>query len=162
MTPLPPIRAVRDADFGFGFWPWSKGPRWRLEADHTFALRIIQSHGEPVIYTIPAGYEFDKASVPPVLWGPPFNYTPDGVCTVPALEHDFLCDLLSGGSEWLRAKLGTLPWCPPASDIHHHFHIRLHEEGMRPSKAEAMGQAVKKFGPGGSLRPSTIWRRLRS
>jgi hypothetical protein len=77
------------------------------------------------------------------------NYLPDGLCLLPALEHDFLCDLLSGGSGWLEARLDGLPGCPPAADVHEHFRLRLHECGVRPGKAEAMGRAVAALGPQG-------------
>lgn len=154
--PYPTIIPIRDASVGFGWIPsftgLVKGPLWRLESPWSFTLR---DHTKQP-FTIPAGYEFDKASIPPILWGPPFDYIPDGLCTVPALEHDFLCDLLAGGSPWLFDQLGTLPPSPPAPTIHLHFYIRLTEQpGMRPSKARAMYTAVRNFGPGGRMRPSS-------
>lgn len=148
----PTIIPIRDASIGFGIWPWSKGPLWRCSSGWQFEVG-----GVP--FCIPAGYEFDKASIPAVLWGPPFNYLPDGLCTVPALEHDFLCDIFTGGSDWLRLRLGAIPKAPTAAEIHRHFYIRLLAEGVRPSKAKAMFQAVNNFGPGGRLRPSSWLRR---
>lgn len=150
---LPSIVPVRDASVGFGMvprllFPWIKGPLWRLEENYLFELKSLQGGR----FCIPAGYEFDKASVPPLFWGPPFNYLPDGLCTVPALEHDFLCDLLSGGSPWLCLRLQGLPECPEARMVHAHFLTRLLECGVRPGKARAMGRAVAAFGPGGWLR----------
>lgn len=155
MHRVPNITPLRDADFGFGLLPWARGPLWRLEEDYTFKVAKAE-------FTIPAGYEFDKASVPPFFWGFPFNYTPDGLCTVPALEHDFLCDLLTGGSYWLREKLGTpLPKCPPAWVVHEHFTTRLFLWGVRWSKARAMGSAVKAFGPQGwATSPSNILKMI--
>lgn len=158
MTRVPNHTPLRDASLGFGLWPWARGPLWRLEEPHTFSLAVFLIEPAWSHYTIPAGYEFDKASVPPVLWGPPFNYLPDGLCTVPALEHDFLCDLLSGGSAWLQEQLGELPPAPPAAVIHQHFEARLYQWGVRPGKARAMGAAVKRFGPGGTWRPSSWFR----
>lgn len=152
--PYPEIRPVRSADFGFGWLPWVKGPLWRLVKDWVFE---VPGYGG---FRIPAGYEFDKASIPPIFWGPPLNYIPDGPCEKPALQHDFLCDLLAGGSDWLRARLIVLPKSPPAEVIHESFKQWLHLAGERPSKANAMGEAVKRFGPGGVWRPSTICRRL--
>lgn len=159
---MPLITPICDADLGYGLWPWARGPKWRLEQDYTFVLaRDVWWEDAPQlmpIYTIPRGYLFDKASVPPFLWGFPFGYTPDGLCTLPALEHDFLCDLLAGGSSWLAHRLlpNPLPMCPPARVVHEHFEKRLFEVGVRPSKAKAMGLAVKLLGPGGKLR----WRKL--
>lgn len=144
----PDIIPIRDASVGFGIWPWSKGPLWRCTSGWRFDVNGVE-------YCIPAGYEFDKASIPALLWGPPFNYIPDGLCTVPALEHDFLCDIYNGGSRWLQIRIGYIPKAPSATQIHHHFFKRLIEEGVRPSKAEAMFQAVDKLGPGGKLRPSS-------
>jgi len=142
------IFAVRDADFGFGILPWSKGPVFQIKSSYKFMVDI------PNVYTwefeIPAGYQFDKASIPSFFWGPPFNYTPDGLCTVPALEHDFLCDLLNGGSWWLRERLpATKLVAPPASVVHEHFRRRLLEENVRKNKANLMGTAVRWFGPKG-------------
>ncbi len=151
----PDITPLRDASIGFGLWPWSEGPLWRLEETWSFPL----STGGGV-FTIPQGYEFDKASVPPVLWGAPFNYIPDGLCTVPALEHDFLCDLFHGGSTWLKAAMGEIPAAPAAPLIHRHFYDRLVAWGVRPSKARTMYEGVRDFGPGGRLRPSTLWKKL--
>ncbi len=148
----PFIVPVRDADWGFGLWPWAKGPLWKITREHVFAVEI---DGFKRTYVIPAGYEFDKASIPPVFWGPPFNYTPDGLCTIAALEHDFLCDLLRGGSDWLRARLPIAPlWreAPPAELVHWYFEQRLIAEGVRPGKARWMGRAVRWFGPGGKFR----------
>lgn len=154
----PSIVPVRDASLGFGLlprflFPWINGPLWRLEEDYGFLL----ANGAGGHFVIPSGYEFDKASVPPMFWGPPFNYLPDGLCTQAALEHDFLCDLLSGGSVWLKERLGELPVCPEAEEIHRHFKLRLLECGVRPGKALAMGRAVAALGPGGWLRKWLPW-----
>lgn len=157
MNRVPSIIPIRDASLGYGILPgrlfwWVRGPQWQLQEDYHFCLvspRCTSNCG-PMFYRIPAGYTFDKASVPPLFWGTPFNYLPDGLCTVPALEHDYLCDLLTGGSEWLRNELGgRLPKCPPAAMVHEHFRLRLHECGVRHGKAEAMGQAVAALGPKG-------------
>lgn len=150
----PAIEPVRDADFGFGFWPWSKGPLWELQPFWDFE---VDNGGYKRRYRIPAGYLFDKASVPPYFWL--LGYTPDGQGVVPALEHDFLCDLLAGGSEWLREKLGEMPEAPPAQVVHRHFYDQLLKWGMRPSKARVMWEGVRNFGPGGYLRPSSWFGR---
>lgn len=154
------ITPLRDASFGFGLLPrficrWVKGPLWRLDEDYTFTLAVPRCMAtcQARTFTIPAGYEFDKASIPPVFWGPPLNYTPDGLSIVPALEHDFLCDLLAGGSDWLRIKLVELPESPPAWMVHRHFHLRLLQSSVRPTKAAAMGRAVALFGPQGKAWP---------
>ncbi len=156
MNRAPVITALRDASLGFGLLPrflfwWVRGPVWRLEDSYVFMLAgpRCTSRCGAVIFKIPAGYEFNKASVPPVLWGPPLNYLPDGLCTIPALEHDYLCDLLTGGSEWLRNELGVLPECPPAAMVHEHFRLRLHQCRVRRGKAEAMGRTVAALGPKG-------------
>jgi hypothetical protein len=153
---FPDITPIRDADVGFGFWPWSQGPLFRLEEDHIFLVRHSEYIEEEFI--IPSGYEFDKASIPSILWGFPCNYTPDGLCTIPALEHDYLCDLYHGGSKWLKDRLGVIPEAPSSTVIHRHFYDRLLQCGVRPSKASAMYEGVRKFGPGSWIRPST-WRR---
>lgn len=148
MERMPVIIPVRDASVGFGLlprwlFPWVRGPLWRLAEAYDFDL----AGREAGRFCIPRGYEFDKASIPPLFWGPPLNYLPDGLCLLPALEHDFLCDLLGGGSGWLDERLDELPECPPAAAVHEHFRLRLHECGVRPGKAEAMGRAVAALGP---------------
>lgn len=159
MSHVPDITCLRDPEFGFGLLPWAKGPMWQLEEDYTFRLyKDIWPIDQ--VYTIPAGYQFDKASIPALFWGPPFNYTPDGLCVMPALEHDYLCDLLTGGSYWLVEHLGDLPLAPPAWAVHCHFYRRLLQEGVRPRKAALMGRAVAAFGPQGWARPSAIFNRL--
>lgn len=151
----PDIEPIKDADFLFGLWPWSRGPMWELQEPWAFT---VDNGGFKADYLIPEGYRFDKASIPSVLWGFPFNYTPDGLCTVPALEHDYLCDLYHGGSDWLKARLGVIPAAPSTTVIHRHFYDRLLQWGVRPSKARAMWEGVRKFGPGSWIRPST-WRK---
>lgn len=153
---VPSIEPIRDASLGFGLLPrflcrWVRGPLWRLQEDYVFTLagKRCMTHCPVFTFRIPKGYEFDKASIPPLFWGTPFNYLPDGLCLMPALEHDFLCDLLTGGSDWLRNELAVLPEAPPARMIHEHFRLRLHEWGVRRSKAEAMGRAVAALGPQG-------------
>lgn len=154
MDRVPSIAPLRDPDIGFGLLPWARGPMWRLDEDHHFHIAVPGF--DLFKYRIPSGYEFNKASIPALLWGPPWNYLPDGLCTVPALEHDFLCDLLEGGGWWLREQFGgALPNVPPARIVHEHFRLRLHAWGVRENKANAMGRAVAWFGPGGSLRPSS-------
>jgi len=156
MTPetnTPRIIAIRDPDLGFGVWPWSKGPLFLLREDWTFQFWDGKEWHE---LTIPEGYEFDKASIPSVFWGAPWDYLPDGLCTVPALEHDFLCDLNAGGSDWLKARLGgKLPLVPATEFVHKHLYWRLLAYGVRPRKAAAMWEVVRKFGPGSWVRPST-------
>lgn len=142
----PWIEPVRDADFGFGIWPWSKGPLWRLMEQWDFVVNNNDWQGR---FTIPRGYLFDKASIPPLFWS--FGYTPDGLCTVPALEHDFLCDLFQGGSPWLKDTLGILPVAPPAKVIHQHFRDALRRWGVRGFKEWTMWAGVRAFGPGGTF-----------
>jgi hypothetical protein len=147
----PELTPLRDAQIAFGLWPWSKGPLWLLTEDWHFDVEVDGIIRE---FTIPAGYRFDKASIPSFFWGFPFNYTPDGLCTVAALEHDFLCDIWAGGSEWLKKQLPEEKLIPvSAAAMHRHFYNRLIESGVRPSKAKSMYVAVANFGPGGRLRP---------
>ncbi|MEZ5386473.1 MAG: DUF1353 domain-containing protein [Prosthecobacter sp.] len=158
MKPLlksPDIEPIRDASFGFPLMPWSVGKLFELREDYPFTVR---NSGFEAHYLIPAGYQFDKASIPPLFWGWPFNYTPDGLCTVPALEHDFLCDLFTGGSEWLKGALADqYPESLPAEVIHRHFYHRLLDWGVRLPKARVFWAGVRNFGPGGRLRPSVLW-----
>lgn len=146
----PRIAALRDASIGYGMLPWADGPLWELVENYSFTL-VVAGDAAPC-YHIPAGYQFNKASVPPLLWGPPFGYLPDGLCTVPALEHDYLCDIITGGSAWLRDRVPS--WMlspPPVAAVHEHFERRLVQFGVRPGKARAMGLAVKILGPGTRL-----------
>jgi hypothetical protein len=142
----PRIRALRDAGFGYGFLPWARGPEWELQEDHEFTVHTAKGLRH---FRIPKGYRFNKASVPPIFWGFPFGYLPDGLCTVPSLEHDMLCDLLDGGSDWLRLRLPAEMLVPPmVHEVHLHFHDRLIAFGVRSTKALAMARAVMWFGPG--------------
>ncbi len=142
----PWVEAVRDPDPFWPLWPGSEGPKWELQEDHQFTLAFCPSR----IYKIPKGYVYDKASVPPIFWGFPFYYMPDGTCSLAALEHDFLCDILTGGSPWLQEQLGgVLPDPPEAWEVHLHFRTRLYQCHTRFSKAETMGNAVAAFGPKG-------------
>ncbi len=153
--PNPRLRALRNAELGYGLLPWAKGPLWETEEVHEFAL-LVPGYTH-LKYRIPLKYQFNKASTPALLWGPPFNYTPDGTATVPSLEHDFLCDLLTGGSEWLKTQFPDgLPRVPPADVVHEHFRMSLHLYGTRPSQADAWGKAVALLGPKGRLR---FWSR---
>ncbi len=149
--PNPRDRPIRDPGLFFGLWPWAKGPEWETEDEHRFTCLVPGwTH---LGYRIPRGYRYNKASTPPLLWGPPFNYLPDGLARVPALEHDFLCDLLTGGSPWLKAHLSdTLPKCPPPQVVHEHFHLQMLRYGVRKSKADAWHAAVAMVGPKGRLR----------
>lgn len=142
----PRVRPIEDPFLFFG-----RG-KWRLLEDWAFPLEVPELRAEfPDPFVIPKGYEFDRASTPRFAWL--LGFTRDGLVEVRALEHDYLCDLWLGGSEWLRLRLGgRLPPCPPAWAIHQHFENGLLQEGMRPLKARIMGLAVKLFGPGGRLR----------
>lgn len=149
--PNPRIVPIRDAGLFYGIWPWAKGPEWQTAECHSFSLLVPEyAH---LSYLIPEGYKFNKASTPPIFWGPPFNYLPDGLATVPSLEHDFLCDLITGGSPWLIEQFGgDLPKGPPAPVVHEHFRLQMRRYEVRPSKADAWGKVVAYVGPKGKLR----------
>jgi hypothetical protein len=151
----PTITALRDPGSFFGILPFIKGPLFLLEEDWTFQFWDGTRYHSMLV---PEGYQFDKASIPPVLWGPPFNFLPDGLCTVPSLEHDLLCNLYHGGSPWLHERIDPPPPLT-AKAIHAHFYYRLLEYNMSPTKARLMWEGVRKFGPGSWLRPSTYKNR---
>ncbi len=164
MDDLPPIKYVRPADFGFGWLPGRRGPTWRLLEDYQFGVQMPD--GSLRMYWIPEGFEFDKASIPPLFWWPPLCMTPEGPWTLPALEHDWLCCLLHGGNDWVRETLlGQVPEAPPAWVVHHHFQQRCldhvayapGEDGMRLRQALLLGNVVKALGPQGWAWP---WVRL--
>lgn len=149
----PRITPIRDASFWFGIWPWAKSALFELQEDYTFT---VEHEGVVHSFTIPSGYQYDRASVPKPLWS--FGFTPDGLCEIPALHHDYLCDWFNGGSDWLRSKV-TTPHLLPAQVIHRHFYDELLRWNMNPAKALAMWKAVRNFGPGGYLRPSSWFNR---
>lgn len=153
MSTYPDLIPIRDADFGFPFWPWSKGPLWRLEGAYGFTVNKDGFHQE---YVIPDGYEFDGQSVPAIFHGPPFNYGPAGVGMRAGLCHDFLCDLYQGGSDWLREALPSLPPAPPPAIIHAVYRDIQLADRQRKLKADISWWAVDKFGPGGKLRPKFL------
>lgn len=155
----PDIRPISDADASL--LPWSKGPVWKLYKPWPFAFR--DENGRDWHFTIPAGFLFDGQSVPGIFHGWPLHYGPAGVGMKAGLVHDFLCWLLQGGSPWLLEQFnGVLPECPSAQAIHQVYYDIQMEDGQRPRKAKAMWLAVRLFGPGGLLRPSTIWRKIMS
>jgi len=156
MNEYPDIIPIRDADFGFPFWPWSKGPLWRLNNHYLFTVNKDTFYHE---YVIPKGYEFDGQSVPAVLHGPPFNYGPSGVGMRAGLIHDFLCDIYQGGSEWLQRTLVKIPLAPPAAIIHEVYYDIQLADNQRKTKAGVSWWAVDKFGPGGKLRPKFLDKR---
>ena len=154
MSEYPDIVPIRDADPFFGFWPWAKGPMWRLDGAYGFT---VNKGGFCHQYVIPDGYEFDGQSVPGVFHGFPFYYGPAGVGMRAGLIHDFLCDLYAGGSPWLRKALGgQLPPAPPPEIIHAVYRDIQLADNQRPSKAKATWLAVAAFGPGGKLRPKFL------
>lgn len=154
LTRQPQTICLRNADPLFGIWPWSRGPLWRMVEEWSFDF---WDGSRWLHLTIPSSYEFDKASVPPILWGPPMNYTPDGIHSAAALEHDFLCDILNGGSDWLRKQIGELPKVT-APEVHAHFYHRMIAYGMRPSQAQTFYAGVRRLGPGGTWRPSSWFK----
>ncbi len=145
-TDSPPWMFIRDADFGFGI-PLlgrlfgAKGPLAELQAD---AVRVLNG----VKYTIPAGYQWNGNSVPALMWGAPFNYTPWGVNWRASLWHDFFCDVGTGGSDWLRGALTDMQPDPlPHQRVHRQFLLDCLADGMPPRKAQLWGWAVRTFGP---------------
>lgn len=151
LLPNPQDRCLRDPGLFFGLWPWAKGPEWEMEEEHRF--KILVPGYDHLRYRIPVGYRYNKASTPSLLWGPPFNYLPDGQARVPSLEHDYLCDLLLGGSDWLKDRFdGVLPRVPPAEVVHEHFRLQMLRYGVREAKAKAWHTAVALVGPKGKLR----------
>lgn len=147
----PNVWPIRNADFGFGIWPWSKGPLYQLR-DPYWRFHVLMPDGSLRHFEIPFGYVFNGASVPSMLWGFPFGYTPDGVYRAKALEHDFLCDLGKRSQDFLwmmKVELGVdvIPDPVPFQVAHNHFANGLNEYGMRKSQACAFGKVVQLFGP---------------
>jgi hypothetical protein len=151
----PLIFIVRNPDWGFGIpilgWLFRRqGWLVRLEEAWTFTVR---EGDQRRTFTIPKGFLFDMASIPALLWGPPFNYSPFGTWLAASLEHDFLCVIglaaRSGGDPWLREAMGAAYPHPPVGSAatHDHFARRILEDGTRASQAAAMAKAVKTFGP---------------
>lgn len=157
LTAQPEAYAIRNTSPLFHLWPWAKGPLWKLAKPWKFrAYNYERERWED--YTIPAGYEYDKASIPSVLWGPPFYFTPDGLHSVAALEHDFLCDVFAGGSEWLKNAMGAdYPEALKPRSIHGHFYHRMLAYGVPPWQARVFWQAVVEFGPGGKWLIRRLW-----
>jgi len=157
VTKYPVITPVRDADFGYGILPWAKGNEWRLEEPWKFHIGWGGKRWE---YIVPEGYLFDGQSVPGFLHGFPFYFGPAGVGMRAGLIHDFSYDCYSGGSEWLRQKLGEIPEMPPIEAIDLAYYLTQLDDRQRPTKAFVTWRAVRAFGPYGFLRPRTIWRKL--
>jgi len=151
----PDIRPVSDADASL--LPWSKGPVWKLYKPWPFAFR--DENGRDWHFTIPAGFLFDGQSVPSIFHAWPLRYGPSGVGMRAGLCHDWLCEIYNWRSEWvMKAFNGIRPDCPSPQAIHQVYYDIQMEDGQRPRKAKAMWLAVRLFGPGGLLRPSTIWK----
>ncbi len=86
--------------------------------------------------------------MPAFFWGFPFGYTPYGLHIAAALEHDFLCDLGHGGSEWLRMRVPDKDLVPVTWQLTHaHFARRMQDYDLRPRQVWLMGNAVRWFGP---------------
>lgn len=58
--------------------------KWKLEEDWEFQLQ--ENDGDPVTIVIPAGFEFDGASIPKPLWA---VLSPVGLLLIPGLIHDY-------------------------------------------------------------------------
>lgn len=146
----PNIKPIRNAEFGFGFIPGKRGPLYQNQEDWIFVVDM--GNGCLRGFTIPAGYIFNAASVPPCLWGWPFGYTPDGVHRAAAMEHDYLCDLGIKGTSFrfnmiLQLGIKRIPECVPHKVAHKHFHLRMAEYGMRSAQVTLFAWAVRNFGP---------------
>lgn len=153
----PHIRPVSDA--AASFFPWAKGPVWMLTDPWSFHVKDGTTLWS---YTIPAGFAFDGQSIPGIFHGWPLYYNPAGVGFRAGLQHDFLTWLYQGGSPWLKEQFPEgLPTHPPIEVINQHYMDVQIEDGQRPSKAFWTGLAVKLFGPGGLLKPSTIWQKIK-
>jgi hypothetical protein len=144
MTPR--FTIIRDADFGFGVPLLGRlfmrsGPLAELQEDFKF-----RACGRDFI--VPAGYQWNGASIPACLWGPPWNYQPFGTHVVASLVHDFLCDLGKGGSEWLKgALLDQYPQPLAWEETHCEFYLRCLAYGVPPFRAKVWWYAVHTFGP---------------
>lgn len=91
-------------------------------------LRFIDSDG--TLCTVPAGFEFDGASIPPWAWawiGAPL----EGPYVRSAALHDHGC----------RTRT------EPARTVHDRFHRSMRAEGVAQWRAWLMHRAVRHFGP---------------
>lgn len=122
MKNQPIVKAIKNPGFLWGAPVYELLEQWKFE---------VKKEKEVYEFYIPAGYQFDGASVPRMFWGFPFGYTPFGVHIGAALEHDWLCERRPFDSR----------------TVHEHFERRLIEDGIRPRQAFMMGKAVKLFGP---------------
>jgi hypothetical protein len=113
------VHAVKDPGFIFG------KPEYVLLEDYVAWWMGWQ-------WTIPAGYVFDGASVPRLLWGVT-GYTPFGLHLEGALVHDDLCE--------------QRPWWCSSIDAARAFRYYVLTGGTRESKAQVMYRMVRWFGP---------------
>jgi len=147
MATLPQHIIISGGDFGYSI-PFLgrllklSGPKAKLLEAYFFKV------GEDE-FEAPMGYEWDGLSSPSITWLPPFNYHPFGESYFKAaIEHDLLCDIGKGGSEWLRGTLlGRYPEKLSSTIVHRAFFDSLIRDGVRPSQAKTMYQAVRLFGP---------------
>lgn len=156
-TPYIRIKCLRSAPplFGVpGMGHCIKGPLWKTDENHRFLFKMRMELFDVTLempMTIEKGFVFDKASIPPCMWGWPLNLLPDGKVTMPALEHDYLCRMLG-------SKVGMIQEEVTPSMAHLHFRRRLIEYGESKWRAGVYYWVVRLFGPGGILKPSTIVR----
>lgn len=154
----PDIRPISDAETSL--LPWAKGPVWMLYKPWPFAFR--DENGRDWHFTIPAGFLFDGQSVPSIFHAWPLRYGPSGVGMKAGLCHDWLCACAEWVSEWVKAQFdGVKPEMPSYQAIHQVYYDIQMEDGQRPRKAYCTWLAVRLFGPGGLLRPSTIWQNIK-
>jgi len=156
----PHYRMLRRADFAYGvpLLGWllrSRGPEAQLLTPYSFI-----AGGRA--YRIPEQYRWDGASIPPIFWGPPWNYLPFGTTwDRAALEHDFLCDIGKGGSAWLRAQLQNQypePFGLTSDQVHRHFHDRARHDGTDVATAAHLLKAVHNFGPRWGVAQAQVYR----
>lgn len=92
------------------------------------ALQFLDEDG--TLHTVPAGFEFDGASIPRAMWtliGGPL----DGNYVRSAALHDFGC---------IERK-------EPSRVVHDRFYRSMRAEGVRWLQARLMHAAVRAFGP---------------
>ncbi|HEY1083712.1 MAG TPA: DUF1353 domain-containing protein [Prosthecobacter sp.] len=134
---LPQLSVLRNPGFLWGKGVYALEQEWHFE---------VAGYGK---FIVPLGYEFDGASIPRILWSAT-GYTPYGLHIGAAVEHDYLCDIGSKTTaflKWMTARQLPIPQAVPSAVAHEHFYQRCLADGVRPSQAWTMGQTVKIFGP---------------
>lgn len=122
---MTPVWHTKGTPGRFGWWPGPMAAEFHQNGTVTLLRPLVWVDPDGTVWSVPAGFTFDGASIPRVFW-PVFGHPLSGRLVRAACVHDWHC----------------VHQDVPATEAHRRFYHGLRADGVRVVPARAMYATV--------------------